>query len=263
MKNELGSVVQYKLLVGEDEVPLNERLGQTLKITHTGTILCSSCGRRTKKSYAQGHCFPCMKRLASCDMCILKPETCHYAAGTCREPEWGERNCMTTHVVYLANTSSLKIGITRASQVPTRWMDQGATQALPIAEVSTRHVSGLVEIAVARTVADKTNWRAMLNGDGAEIDLQEAAASALAAIEDELHEIREQHGEDAVQPVDAEMVSIKYPVASYADKIKSHNFDKDPVVTGVLQGIKGQYLLLDTGVINIRKFTGYEVIVEE
>lgn len=261
MKNELGSVVTYELRVGDEMLPLNERLGSRISLRHTGTILCSSCGKRTKKSYSQGHCFPCMKRLASCDMCIVKPETCHYALGTCREPEWGERNCMTTHVVYLANTSSLKIGITRASQVPTRWMDQGATQALPIAEVSSRHVSGLVETAIARTVADKTNWRAMLRGDGEPLELKAAASRALETIESELAEIRSQHGDDAVRFVDAEPVSIQYPVETYAKKIQSHNFDKDPLVEGVLQGIKGQYLLLDTGVLNVRKFTGYEVLV--
>jgi len=141
-------------------------------------------------------------------------------------------------------------------------MDQGATQALPIAEVSTRYVSGLVEIAIARSVADKTNWRAILKGDGSPIDLKASAKSALEAIEEELGGIRDQHGEHAVRAVDADVVAINYPVEVYADKIKSHNFDKNPEVSGVLQGIKGQYLLLDTGVINIRKFTGYEVVVD-
>ena len=54
-------------------------------------------------------------------------------------------------------------------------------------------------------------------------------------------------------------MDIHFPVDSYPVKIKSFNFDKNPEVSGVLHGIKGQYLLLDIGVINIRKFTGYEV----
>ena len=100
--------VQYQLPVGEKLIDLNPFIGQTLTLTHTGTIFCCSCGKKTKKSYSQGHCFVCMKKLASCDMCIMKPETCHYDQGTCREPEWGERNCMVDHFVYLSNTSSLK-----------------------------------------------------------------------------------------------------------------------------------------------------------
>ncbi|MGR8918321.1 MAG: DUF2797 domain-containing protein [Gammaproteobacteria bacterium] len=261
MPARLGAVVDYELAVGDERLGLNELLGQSLTLTHTGQIFCTACGRRTSKSFAQGHCYPCMQSLARCDMCVLKPETCHYAAGTCREPEWGEQHCMTAHVVYLANTSGLKVGITRASQVPTRWIDQGATQALPIAETTSRHVAGLVEVAIARSMADKTNWRAILKGDGEVLDLGAAAATALAGVAAELEAIRAAHGADAVRTVSGEVVGISYPVERYAEKIRSHNFDKTPEVSGVLEGIKGQYLLFDSGVINVRKFTGYEVAV--
>jgi hypothetical protein len=47
---------------------------------------------------------------------------------------------------------------------------------------------------------------------------------------------------------------IKYPT-----KVVSLNFDKTPVISGVLEGIKGQYLLLDVGVLNIRKFSSYNL----
>lgn len=262
MKSTLGEVVEYQLPVGEEFVPLNPLIGKTLKLTHTGNIFCDACGKKTKKSYSQGHCYPCMKKLARCDMCIMKPETCHYAKGTCREPEWGDTHCMVPHYVYLSNTSGLKVGITRHTQLPTRWIDQGATQALAILRVKTRQLSGLVEIALAEMVADKTNWRAMLKGDNKDIDLKSEAQRLLPAIESRINELLALYGEDAVERLDEELVNIQYPVTQYPTKISSHNFDKEPVVEGTLLGIKGQYLIFDTGVINIRKFTSYEVTVE-
>ena len=139
--------IEYQLPVGENSLALNALIGKHVNITFDGAINCSHCGRKTKKSYSQGFCYPCMQKLAQCDMCIMKPETCHLDKGTCREPQWGEENCMIPHYVYLANTSGLKVGITRHTQIPTRWIDQGATQALPIFKVNTRLQSGLVEIA--------------------------------------------------------------------------------------------------------------------
>ncbi|OOE59268.1 DUF2797 domain-containing protein [Salinivibrio kushneri] len=259
MRTEADAEVQYFLRVGDEELHLNPLLGQTLTLTHTGNIFCDACGRKTKKSYSQGHCYSCMKKLARCDMCIMKPETCHYAQGTCREPEWGEQFCMTDHIVYLANTSGLKVGITRANQMPTRWHDQGATQALPLFRVKTRQISGLVEVAMAQHVADKTNWRALLKGDNAQLDLHAEATRLIQAIESDLADIRLQYGSDAVLPAELDALSFSYPVTEHPTKINSHNFDKNPEVGGVLQGIKGQYLIFDTGVINVRKFTSYEV----
>ncbi|WP_417617890.1 DUF2797 domain-containing protein [Oceanisphaera sp.] len=259
MPATLAAPVSYQLALGEHRVDLNPLLGQTLTLTHTGNIYCTACGRKTSKSYSQGHCFPCMKKLARCDMCVMKPETCHYFEGTCREPEWGDSHCMVEHIVYLANTSGLKVGITRHTQVPTRWIDQGATQALPILRVATRQISGLVEVALAEMVADKTNWRAMLKGGEADRDLKAEAARLLPEIQEKIGDLLLKYGENAVTVLDEAVVELNYPVLEYPSKIASHNFDKNPVVSGTLLGIKGQYLMLDTGVINLRKFTGYEV----
>lgn len=253
--------VEYFLPVGDEKLPLTPLIGKSLKLTHTGNIHCQNCQKKTKKSFSQGYCFPCMKKLAACDMCIMKPETCHFSEGTCREPEWGERNCMIDHFVYLSNTSGLKVGITRHSQVPTRWIDQGATQALPIAKVKTRQISGLVEVALAELVADKTNWRALLKGNNDDMDLKQKAAELWPEIEEKLADIRLQFGEDAVELLDADIVNIEFPVTEFPTKITSHNFDKNVEVEGTLKGIKGQYLIFDTGVINVRKFTSYEVEV--
>jgi len=254
-------LVQYQLPIGDELLAMNPLIGTTVTLTHTGKICCSHCGKKTKKSYSQGHCFVCMKKLASCDMCIMKPETCHFAEGTCREPQWGEDNCFVPHYVYLSNTSGLKVGITRHTQLPTRWIDQGATQGLPILKVSTRQISGLVEVELAKMIADKTNWRTMLKGNAENIDLKAHAAELLPLIENKIHEICMTSGEYAIVKLDEDIQEIHFPVTEFPTKISSHNFDKNPVVSGVLQGIKGQYLIFDTGVINLRKFTSYEISI--
>src|SRR5690554_6351011 len=159
MLGTLDEPVRYALPLGDEQLPLNDLLGRTIRLEALGEIRCQHCNRLTKKSYSQGFCFPCMKKLAQCDLCIVSPERCHYEQGTCREPAWGEQFCMTDHIVYLANSSGLKVGITRASQIPTRWIDQGASQALPIMRVATRQQSGMVEDLLRQQVADKTNWR--------------------------------------------------------------------------------------------------------
>ncbi|MFJ5539583.1 DUF2797 domain-containing protein [Vreelandella titanicae] len=253
--------VVYHLRAGEHRVPLNERIGEPLSLRWTGAIACTHCGRATKKSFAQGHCYPCFKRLAQCDTCIMKPETCHFFQGTCREPEWGERHCFQPHIVYLANSSGLKVGITRKTQMPTRWLDQGAIQALPILEVDTRQQSGFVEMLFKEQVADRTNWRAMLKGDVETMDLSAERDRLLTLLADGLHQLRETHGADAIRLLEQPAQHFHYPVSVFPKKVVSHNFDKQPLVEGVLQGVKGQYLILDSGVINLRKFTGYEIQV--
>lgn len=246
---ESGAPVQYRLPIGEGTLPVNPLLGGPVRFRHTGRIFCIHCGQATKSSFAQGYCFPCMQKLAQCDMCIVRPETCHYHLGTCREPAWGEAHCFIEHTVYLANSSGLKVGITRSHQMKTRWMDQGAVQALPIVRVKTRRDSGLVESTLAKIVPDKTNWRAMLKGDAEPIDLKARRDALFASWAADLP------GEKLF----AEEFSLTYPVRRYPAKVASFNLDKDPEVKGELMGVKGQYLIFDTGVINMRKYAGYEL----
>lgn len=254
--------VQYKLPLGENLLPMNEHLGQNIKLSYLNEIHCVACGRKTSKSFAQGHCYPCFRSLASCDMCIMKPETCHYAAGTCREPEWGESHCFKPHYVYLANSSGIKVGITRGTQIPTRWMDQGATQALPIFQVANRLQSGLLEVVLKQHIADRTDWRKMLKADAEPLDLKELRDELLEKCSTEIAAVKEEQGQDAIQQIDQQPVDIQYPVSEYPEKIKSLNLDKQPEIEGTLNGIKGQYLILDTGVLNIRKFSGYNIAVD-
>lgn len=259
MPVEAGDPVTYTIAVGDTRIPLNELIGRPVRFDFGGVIRCIHCDRTTKKSFNQGFCYPCFRKLAACDSCIMSPEKCHYHLGTCREPEWGETHCMVEHVVYLANSSGLKVGITRASQVPTRWIDQGAVDAIPMVRVATRYLAGLVEVACKAHVADRTNWRTMLKGDIPELDLKNERRRMLELIAGDLEVLRNAHGPESIRAVDERGLGLSYPVQVWPEKIKAHNLDKTPEVEGVLEGIKGQYLILDTGVINIRKFTGYEV----
>lgn len=260
MRVEHTKPVSYAMRLGDSEVPMNEFLGNSIVLKYLNKITCTHCGRETKKSFNQGYCFPCLKRLAQCDQCIVSPEKCHYFEGTCREPEWGDAYCMQPHFVYLANSSSLKVGITRENQVPTRWMDQGAVQALQIAKVQSRQQSGFMEVALKKYVADRTDWRAMLKGNVERMDLSTKWDELHEQLGNDIDELKGRFGDDEIQVMsDSPEFEFEYPVLEYPEKIKTHNLDKNSEVEGVLQGIKGQYLILDTGVINIRKFTSYHV----
>jgi hypothetical protein len=259
MRVELADPVRYALPLGETAVALNELLGRRLSLEYLGRITCCHCGRRANRSFGQGYCYPCFQRLAACDGCIVRPQQCHFEAGTCREPEWAMHHCMTTHVVYLANSSGLKVGITRASQVPTRWIDQGAAQALPVLRVATRQVSGFAEVLLGESVADKTNWRTMLKGPPPPLDLVAEAAVLRERHRGGLDALRLRFGADALGEAVAAPVEIRYPVLRYPEKPVSLNLDKTPHIEGELLGIKGQYLILDCGVLNVRNFTSYHV----
>ena len=260
MVSRLDSQVDYKVPLGSEEVGLNDLLGSGIRLAFSGNINCVHCARKSNKSFNQGYCYPCFQKLAQCDSCIIHPEKCHFDQGTCREPAWGEQFCLQDHILYLANSSGLKIGITRATQVPTRWIDQGAAQVLAIVRVRTRLQSGILEVMFKQHVADKTNWREMLKGEPDRLDLLDEKDALIDLCKDEIAELEEKFGFFAISVLNGvEPVDIVYPVNEYPQKITSLNFDKNPVVEGVLQGIKGQYLMLDSGVINLRKFSGYEI----
>jgi len=244
----------YKLSFDDQQVDMNSLVGQHIELTFNKTIQCANpeCKRITPKSYSQGYCFPCARSLARCDLCIMRPETCHYHLGTCREPEWGLSNCFAPHIVYLANSSGAKVGITRKTNTPSRWIDQGAISALPILEVKTRLESGLIEKALKSFITDKTNWRTMLKNETEPADLVAIKTSLLAEVSS-LVDVLE------AKTLPDDIINIDYPVLKYPTKVVSLSFDKNPVISGVLNGIKGQYLLLESGVLNVRKFSSYHL----
>ncbi|HYW03068.1 MAG TPA: DUF2797 domain-containing protein [Gammaproteobacteria bacterium] len=257
LRGEPCDPVRYHLRVGGDEWDLNALLGRRLALRFDGEIRCVACGRVTRRSYRQGYCYPCSRRLARCDLCILRPELCHFDAGTCREPEWGLEHCMRGHLVYLANASGLKVGITREGREQRRWIDQGAVQGVALLRARSRYLAGLAESALRQHVSDRTDWRRMLRGTPPPVDLQAHGQRLLRRTRAELEQIRGEHGRDALVPVRARARRIAYPVAEYPGRVRSLDLEREGAIRSALRGIKGQYLILDDGVLNVRKFTGY------
>jgi hypothetical protein len=260
MSTRLETPVRYQLQIGDSHVDMSALLDQSLTLRSTGRIFCVNCKKLTRSSFSQGYCYQCFTKLAECDSCIIAPENCHYDKGTCRDPIWADHFCMQDHVVYFANSSGLKVGITRASQVPTRWMDQGATQALAVVRTRSRHQAGLCEAMFRQHVTDRTNWRTMLKGEQESIDLVAERARLFALCQSGLDELQQRFGVHAFSVINGvEPVTLQYPVRSLPEKLASLDLDGGAPVTGRLLGIKGQYLILDTGVLNVRKYTGYEL----
>lgn len=264
MQPRLDDEVQYVLPVADQKLWLNPHIGNTISIRFPGVIECICCGRRTKKSFNQGYCYPCFRDLARCDRCIVSPQLCHFHLGTCRELDWGQAHCMQSHLVYLANSSGIKVGITRKENIPERWIDQGAVQALPLMEVSTRRQSGFLEDLIRQQVPDKTNWRTMLKGNIVPLDLLAEKERLLAIFAEQLEELAldEVFAQQPFRVIEqARPVSITYPVLVWPQKVVALSLDRQPQVRGKLMGIKGQYLILDCGVFNVRKHAGYQVTI--
>jgi hypothetical protein len=260
MTSRHNDPVDYYLRLDDEEIHLNPYIGSRIELKYSGQINCIECNRRTNKSFSQGYCYPCFKKLPQTDLCLMSPERCHHSKGTCRSEEFAQSFCMQPHLVYLANSSGLKVGITRQENLPTRWIDQGAVQGLPIFKVHTRQQSGFVEVVFKDHISDKTNWRKMLKSKAEPVDLAAKRDELLNEVEKELDALRHQYGIQAVELItDSTVLEFNYPVEQYPKKVTSMNFDKTPVIEGVLWGIKGQYLIFDKGVINLRKFTAYDV----
>jgi hypothetical protein len=236
----------------ETTFPLNELLGKTITLEYNGVIICKSCGKKTKTSFNQGFCYPCFKDAPESAECIIKPELCRAHLGEGRDPDWEERNHNQPHIVYLASSDVIKVGVTRTTQIPTRWIDQGAHAAIQLAETPNRYLAGIIEVALKSQFTDRTNWRKMLKNEIDEsIDLEETK-----------WELDELLPDDIAQYItdDDEVITLNYPVNQFPEKVKSLSLDKEPSIKGKLMGIKGQYFLFDGNrVINIRKHTSYVI----
>ncbi|HPF69311.1 MAG TPA: DUF2797 domain-containing protein [Candidatus Krumholzibacteria bacterium] len=264
MRVEAAEPVRYFLADGAfdrasrtADLELNGFLGRACELRFTGAIHCTACGRATKKTFGQGFCFPCSQSCAEADICIVKPELCHHGepGNPCRDEAFAQAQCFRPHWLYVSLTSGLKVGITREQNIPSRWIDQGAVAAVPVAMLPSRRDVGLVEKRLSdEGFADKTHWTTMLKGDPAPgaFDLGAAVREVVGRLE--------AWGVDGVLPEDRRIEHrFTYPVQAWPAKVTSFNLDKDPVAGGVLQGIKGQYLMFDGGVINLRKYAGYQV----
>lgn len=251
MKTEFGDKIQYRIPLSE-EINVNDLIGKAFRIEWTGVINCQKCSKVTKKSFGEGFCYNCFVSAPEAAECIIRPELCRAHLGEGRDPQWEQEHHNQPHVVYLAASSAVKVGITRKTQVPTRWIDQGASAAIILAETPNRYEAGRIEVALKDIFTDKTHWQKMLKNDIDEsIDLSE-----------EKWELEDQLPADIIDffSEDDEVWELNYPVIEYPEKVKSLSLDKMPVISEMLVGIKGQYLIFEGGkVFNIRKHTGYYV----
>ncbi|MCF6239906.1 MAG: DUF2797 domain-containing protein, partial [Bacteroidales bacterium] len=233
MQSKLKKPVEYILPLGDELIEMNKLIGKELKFEFAGAIYCKSCGKKTNKSFSQGFCYSCFLTAPEAAECIMKPELCRAHEGIARDMEWSKKNCLTDHYVYLAVSSGLKVGVTRSSQIPTRWIDQGAVKAIKLAVTPNRHTAGVIEVALKPYLSDKTSWQKMLKNDYPKnIDLEEEKQKAWELLDEELQEYITE---------DDEITEISYPVEQYPVKVKSINFDKTREFKGKLIGIKGQY----------------------
>mgnify|MGYP001797042411 CR=1 FL=1 len=255
MRSVQGKPVTYELPLGDELFPVQKALGKILSLKYLGKIHCIRCGRKTRKSFNQGYCYPCFQNAPENSECIIKPELCRAHEGEARDMEWARGHCLQEHVVYLAISSGVKVGVTRKSQVPTRWIDQGAHQALQLARTPNRYTAGLIEVELKQHENDRTDWRKMLKNEYPDdVDLREVKKELVAKLPKELSQY-------VVK--DTRRTAIEFPVLEYPTKVKSVGFDKEAEIAGKLLGIKGQYLIFEGDrVINMRKHQGYEVEAE-
>jgi hypothetical protein len=255
MQTEFSNPIQYFLVFENSFLSLNQLLGKPMEINFVG-YQCLNCGKK-KKIFRQGFCYDCFMSSAAAGDWIMKPElsTAHLDIED-RDLDYEKRVQLQPHIVYLALSSEVKVGVTRKTQVPTRWIDQGAVQAIPIVEVPNRYLAGITEVALKNQYADKTNWQKMLKMNpetsGPLIDLIKEKASLKYLIPKEAQEYYNLNSNN--------LYELHFPVLEYPTKVSSLNLDKSPNFSGKLTGIKGQYLLFEDGtVFNVRTFEGYVV----
>jgi len=249
MATELNTPIHYHLRLGDDRIDMNQLLGAQVSIVWKNEIRCLNCGKVTQKSFGQGYCYPCFISIPETEECVLNPELCRAHEGVARDMDWAREHCLQDHFVYLALSSEVKVGVTRQSQIPTRWIDQGASRATKLAKTPNRHLAGLIEVELKKHLTDKTNWRSMLMNKIADhVSLAEEKKRVSLLVSKEL----QQYISD-----DDTVYDLQYPFLSVPQKVTSINLEKQPL-QGKLNGIKGQYLIFDQGnVINVRKYGGY------
>ena len=243
--------VRYFLKVEED-LEISAMLGNKVHLQWTGRIYCQSCGKQTKKSFGEGFCYTCFVGAPEAAECIIRPELCRAHLGQGRDVAWENKNHNVPHVVYLAASDTIKVGVTRQTQIPTRWIDQGASSAIVLAITPNRYEAGVLEVALKSLYTDKTNWRRMLKNElDSSIDLVNDKWSVYEQLPSDL-KVYFSENDDIIQ--------FSYPVLNYPSNVSSLSLEKTSEVVETLAGIKGQYMIFrDGSVFNVRRHTGYEV----
>lgn len=253
MKTEIGHPIQYYMLFEDDFLNVNQVLDKSLTIRFI-KYQCLNCGE-DRPIYRQGFCKNCFFDIPSAGDWIIRPElsTAHLDKED-RNLDYEKKVQLQPHIVYLANSSNVKVGVTRKSQVPTRWIDQGAHEAIEIVETPNRYLAGITEVALKDHISDKTNWRKMLINDVEDENLVEWRNKLKPFIPDEAIEF--------YIPSNSE-TNLAFPVLRHPKKVKSLNLNKTPNYSGILKGIKAQYFIFeDDTVFNVRGSEGYYVSLE-
>ncbi|MFN6380305.1 MAG: DUF2797 domain-containing protein [Flavobacteriales bacterium] len=232
---------------------LNPLVGTHIKIEFLNEIHCVETGKKIKKTFGEGMSYDAWLNSPMASPSIVNPELSRIHEGIAlRDYEWEMAHHNQPHYVYLSRTSGIKVGVTRVTNVPSRWIDQGASEAIIIAETPYRQLAGLIEVALKDTMADKTAWQAMLKNAVND-------TTSLVTKKNEVFEILADQYEDFFFDDDT-ITNISYPVLNYPQKVKSAKLDTQPVIQGKLMGIKGQYLLFEDGtVFNVRSHAGYKI----
>lgn len=252
MATQFANPIKYTLRLGDENISMSDLVGQQLSLRFTGNIYCTVCGKKTYKSFGEGMCYDCFANSPENAECILRPELCLAHENKGRDVEWEISHHLKPHYVYLALVNETKVGVTRNTQIPTRWIDQGANKAIILAETPYRQLAGLIEVGLKEYLTDKTHWSKMLRN---EFDDSINILREKERIEDILPEEFQQY----ISP-NNEITELHYPVLEYPKKVTSLSFDKQKEINSKLIGIRAQYLILEGGnVINIRKHSGYEV----
>jgi hypothetical protein len=214
---------------------MNQLLNREITIKFV-TYECLNC-HLEKKIYRQGFCKNCFFEIPNAADWIMRPElsTAHLDIED-RDLAYEKLVQLQPHIVYLANSSNVKVGVTRKQQIPTRWIDQGAHEAIEIVEVPNRYLAGITEVALKNYVGDKTNWRKMLKNDIEDENLVDWREKLKQYIPDEAKQYFIENNSET---------NLNFPVLKYPEKPKSLNIEKALNYTGKLVGIKGQYLIFE------------------
>lgn len=264
MAVEAGDTVRYAMATKAGNIDLQPYIGQAFTLRATGRLSCVHCGKPVRKFYGQGFCFPCLQKAPEAAECIVRPELCRAHLGEGRDPAWERDHHATEHVVYLSQTSNrtakasgMKVGVTRSTQVPVRWIDQGAVAAVVLARTPYRQLAGLIEVDLKAHLADRTDRHGMLQ-------LVEPDPSGLERLRKGVADVLDPGLREWLVQEEAPVHTLAYPVLNWPAKVQTVQLAKTPEISGRLVGIKGQYLIWEDGrALNVRNHAGYQVTLGE
>lgn len=252
MSSYLSDPVSYLLSTDEDFVKMNMLLGRQVKLEFLNEKYCASCGNKFENLYRMGFCYNCFYSKPEAGESIIRPELSQAHLGIeDRDLEFEKGYQLQPHVVYIANSGGIKVGVTRKNQKTTRWVDQGASQAIVLAETTNRYEAGIIEVDLKQHISDKTAWQRMLKDETPEVNLVDKKKELGKILKADLQKFISE---------DDTVYDIEYPVNHYPTKVKSINLDKQNEINATLQGIRGQYLIFEGGAsLNVRGYTGYRL----